>query len=125
MIDDGVPSRGHRTNILKDAFKTLGTWSAGHKIYRSETVLDYAGGMDNSKPKKIQINYKCPSTSGKAATTATATAAAGGTATPATAATPSKDGTTGTTGKTDNTAAGSTGAASTADPTVESDIEQA
>jgi len=45
FIDDGVKSRGHRANIMKPEFVSLGTWSSTHKTYRHETVFDYAGGM--------------------------------------------------------------------------------
>lgn len=45
IIDDGVPSRGHRTNIFKAAYKYLGAFTANHTVYRTETVIDYAGGL--------------------------------------------------------------------------------
>jgi uncharacterized protein YkwD len=43
IIDDGVPTRGHRTNIFKDSFKFLGSASSTHGTYGTETVIDYAG----------------------------------------------------------------------------------
>jgi hypothetical protein len=45
IIDDGVASRGHRTNIFNADFKYVGSWSSGHVTYGNETVLDYAGGI--------------------------------------------------------------------------------
>ena len=43
IIDDGVPSRGHRTNIFNDGFKSVGINTGDHKVYRVQTVLDYNG----------------------------------------------------------------------------------
>lgn len=42
-IDDGVPSRGHRTNIFKDNFYFTGVGTEAHKSYQSETVATYSG----------------------------------------------------------------------------------
>ena len=42
-IDDGVASRGHRTNIFKDSFYYTGAGTEPHKIYESETVVTYSG----------------------------------------------------------------------------------
>ena len=59
FIDDGVASRGHRSNIMKPEFVSLGTWSSTHKTYRHETVFDYAGGMKTNGKKALVENYKC------------------------------------------------------------------
>ena len=42
-IDDGVPSRGHRTNIFKEQFFYTGAGTEPHKVYQSETVVTYSG----------------------------------------------------------------------------------
>jgi hypothetical protein len=47
VIDDGVSSRGHRTNIFKPEFKVIGVGAAQHTEYGSVCVLVYAGGMDS------------------------------------------------------------------------------
>jgi len=47
LIDDGVQSRGHRTNIFNEAFKVVGIASGMHKTFGSATVFDYAGGMSH------------------------------------------------------------------------------
>jgi uncharacterized protein YkwD len=45
MIDDGVKSRGHRSNIFNPAFRTVGVGVADHKVYGKIIVFDYAGGF--------------------------------------------------------------------------------
>jgi uncharacterized protein YkwD len=44
LVDDGVPSRDHRANILKAAFTQTGTGYGAHKQYRTSCVIEYANG---------------------------------------------------------------------------------
>ena len=93
MMDDGVPSRGHRKNIMNPSFTHLGTCSSTHKTYRHETVLDYSGGMTDPKTP-LTPNYVCGGTSSGAAATTTSTTvkpAAGTTSQPAAGSTSQPD----------------------------------
>ena len=46
LVDDGVPSRGHRINILNAAFTVVGVACSSHPKYRTVCVMDFAGGME-------------------------------------------------------------------------------
>ena len=48
FVDDGVASRGHRTNIMKPEFKFLGSSSGGHGKYGSMTCIGYAAGFTSN-----------------------------------------------------------------------------
>ena len=51
VVDDGVPSRGHRTNIFNPQFTHLGAWTGGHGLYGSMTTIDYCGASIRSNNK--------------------------------------------------------------------------
>lgn len=50
LIDDGVSSRGHRTNIFNKQFKAIGVSCGPHASYDATCVIDYAGSyQENSQ----------------------------------------------------------------------------
>lgn len=48
LIDTGIPSRGHRKNILSPKYDTVGVKVGKHKDYGVMCVMDFASGV---KPK--------------------------------------------------------------------------
>ena len=47
IIDDGVPDRGHRTNIFEGQFRVAGVAIGPHKTYQTCCVIDFAGGFSD------------------------------------------------------------------------------
>ena len=50
FIDDGVPDRGHRTNIFCPNYDVCGVFNGPHKEYQTMTCVDYGGGDQRPKP---------------------------------------------------------------------------
>ena len=46
IVDDGVPSRGHRKNIYTPNFLAIGVAVAPHSGYGTVAVMDFAGGFE-------------------------------------------------------------------------------
>ncbi|PZO57815.1 MAG: hypothetical protein DCF15_06240 [Phormidesmis priestleyi] len=44
IVDDGVPSRGHRTNLFSPNWTIAGAGCGSHAVYRTVCVIDYAKG---------------------------------------------------------------------------------
>lgn len=45
LVDDGIPSRGHRHNLFNPDLHQAGAGCAPHRDYRVVTVIDYADGF--------------------------------------------------------------------------------
>ncbi|NTU52642.1 MAG: CAP domain-containing protein [Chlorobiaceae bacterium] len=43
LIDDGVPSRGHRKNLLNGIYNVVGVKTGTHPVYGAMCVMDFAG----------------------------------------------------------------------------------
>ncbi len=51
LIDDDVPGRGHRENILAEVFRTVGVGCATHPQFETVCVIDFAGGFTALPPE--------------------------------------------------------------------------
>jgi len=58
LIDDDVPGRGHRENILAEAFRTVGVGCATHPQFETVCVIDFAGGFTALPPEKQSSGRK-------------------------------------------------------------------
>ena len=59
IIDDGVPSRGHRKNILAPSHRTIGVGSEPHPVLGEIVVCKYAFHYCSNKmgePMRLIIN---------------------------------------------------------------------
>ena len=55
IIDDGVPTRGHRQNIYAPAHRMVGVATVPHAIYGSFSVINYSFYFVNRKEtNKVQ-----------------------------------------------------------------------
>ncbi len=61
VIDDGVPSRGHRKNLLNPTYRVAGVACARHKVFDVVCVIDVAGGYrDRAGLQGDEVTIKAP-----------------------------------------------------------------
>jgi uncharacterized protein YkwD len=53
LIDDGVPSKGHRKNILNPAHRCIGLSTVSHKMHGTFTVMKYAFFFQSKKEPNL------------------------------------------------------------------------
>lgn len=59
IVDDGVPSRGHRKNLMNPNLKFIGISAGAHKDYEVCLVVSMTGGIrDKDKPFYDYSSYK-------------------------------------------------------------------
>jgi hypothetical protein len=51
LIDDGMPSRGHRKNFLTEDFRFIGVAEGTHPEYEKMCVMEFASGFQNIPSK--------------------------------------------------------------------------
>jgi hypothetical protein len=60
IIDDGVPTRGHRTNIFTAAYEDIGNYLGSHTVYTKELCQNFAVGtysLTYSSLSTLQSNF--------------------------------------------------------------------
>jgi len=58
IVDDGVPSRGHRANIFKPQFLKVGVATGPHYSYGHMVVSDFAGEYyEEARAKQIKVHH--------------------------------------------------------------------
>lgn len=60
IVDDGVPSRGHRANIFQPKYKTVGISCGAHKTFRHMCVMDFAGAFRENKATRDAAKKQRP-----------------------------------------------------------------
>jgi len=55
LIDDGVPNRGHRENIMNPQFRAVGIGFGAHTVYRHCCTMDFAGGINDCSSRSEPV----------------------------------------------------------------------
>lgn len=63
LVDDGVPTRGHRHNLMDAGFKMVGSSIGPHNRYKYVCVMVFAGGVVDKKwllTEDLNVSFKTP-----------------------------------------------------------------
>jgi len=59
IVDDGVPSRGHRANVYGDEYKVVGVAVGPHADFEKMCVMDFAGAFcEDSEEKQKEVHKR-------------------------------------------------------------------
>jgi len=71
LIDDGVPSRGHRRRLMSSDYQVVGISCGTHPQFKAMCVLTLAGGFTEFNPATVPLEATTSTSTPKTTTTST------------------------------------------------------